>query len=289
MGDSTEAVSADSGRSPAALTIPDRAFFDSLFPAPVFSPGPMTPISSFFPDSPVCSFSQLLAGAMASPLAKPSLVACNSTGLMLSPPFSPSGLLNSPGFPSPLQSPFGMSHQQALAHVTAQAAFNHSYKQMQAEYQHLKKETKELPQTDPKINSTVIENPASDGYNWRKYGQKLVKGSECPRSYYRCSHLDCAVKKKVERSTDGRIIDVSYNGEHNHELPKSNKRKQDECRSDEIGVPTKLVMVACKSDEVEGAAKVICRKPERQWHMCFTSIAQDMCGTQDCFADEKCS
>jgi len=42
-----------------------------------------------------------------------------------------------------------------------------------------------------------------DGYNWRKYGQKKVKGSEFPRSYYKCTHPSCPVKRKVETTIDG--------------------------------------------------------------------------------------
>lgn len=125
------------------ITVPPRpTSFESLFGGgsiPGFSPGPMTLLSSMFsPDSNSCSFSQLLAGAMASPVAKTSFLLPdnNSTenrakeitpadtsdkgsgykqhrqmGLMVahSPLFlvpsglSPSGLLNSPGFLSPLQ------------------------------------------------------------------------------------------------------------------------------------------------------------------------------------------
>ena len=29
---------------------------------------------------------------------------------------------------------------------------------------------------------------AEDGYSWRKYGQKQVKHSEYPRSYFKCTH-----------------------------------------------------------------------------------------------------
>lgn len=58
-----------------------------------------------------------------------------------------------------------------------------------------------------------------DGYNWRKYGQKQVKGSEHPRSYYKCTHPRCPVKKNVERSVDGQIAEIVYKGEHNHPKP----------------------------------------------------------------------
>ncbi|KAJ6791121.1 WRKY transcription factor 44-like isoform X1 [Iris pallida] len=62
-----------------------------------------------------------------------------------------------------------------------------------------------------------------DGYNWRKYGQKQVKGSEFPRSYYKCSHPNCPVKKKVERSVDGKIAEIVYEGDHNHLKPQPPK------------------------------------------------------------------
>jgi WRKY transcription factor 2 len=57
---------------------------------------------------------------------------------------------------------------------------------------------------------------SEDGYNWRKYGQKQVKGSEYPRSYYKCTHPNCQVKKKVERSHEGHITEIIYKGAHNH-------------------------------------------------------------------------
>ncbi|OAY83568.1 WRKY transcription factor 44 [Ananas comosus] len=63
-----------------------------------------------------------------------------------------------------------------------------------------------------------------DGYNWRKYGQKQVKGSEFPRSYYKCTHPNCPVRKKVERSLDGQVTEIVYTGEHNHPKPQSSKK-----------------------------------------------------------------
>ncbi|KAK8569012.1 hypothetical protein V6N12_007545 [Hibiscus sabdariffa] len=69
-------------------------------------------------------------------------------------------------------------------------------------------------------SSTVVrEKPTGDGYNWRKYGQKLVKGNEFIRSYYRCTHPKCLVKKQLEHSHDGRMVDIVYFGHHDH--PKS--------------------------------------------------------------------
>ena len=63
-----------------------------------------------------------------------------------------------------------------------------------------------------------------DGYNWRKYGQKQVKGSENPRSYYKCTFPSCPTKKKVERSLDGQITEIVYKGTHNHAKPQNTRR-----------------------------------------------------------------
>lgn len=72
---------------------------------------------------------------------------------------------------------------------------------------------------------TVRESRKSeDGYNWRKYGQKQVKGSENPRSYYKCTFPNCPTKKKVERSLDGQITEIVYKGSHNHPKPQSTRR-----------------------------------------------------------------
>ena len=72
--------------------------------------------------------------------------------------------------------------------------------------------------------SAGMVRTSDDGYNWRKYGQKQVKGSEYPRSYYKCTHPNCHVKKKVERSHDGQITEIIYKGGHNHSKPQPNRR-----------------------------------------------------------------
>uniref|UniRef100_A0A0D3GT39 WRKY domain-containing protein n=1 Tax=Oryza barthii TaxID=65489 RepID=A0A0D3GT39_9ORYZ len=76
-------------------------------------------------------------------------------------------------------------------------------------------------------SSIVLDRPTDDGYNWRKYGQKAVKGGEYPKSYYKCTHLNCLVRKNVEHSADGRIVQIIYRGQHTHERP--SKRRFKDC------------------------------------------------------------
>ncbi|XP_057461699.1 probable WRKY transcription factor 20 isoform X1 [Actinidia eriantha] len=72
--------------------------------------------------------------------------------------------------------------------------------------------------------SVTAERSSDDGYNWRKYGQKLVKGCEFPRSYYKCTHPNCEVKKIFERSHDGHITEIVYKGTHDHPKPQPSRR-----------------------------------------------------------------
>ncbi|KAL3722964.1 hypothetical protein ACJRO7_035197 [Eucalyptus globulus] len=61
-----------------------------------------------------------------------------------------------------------------------------------------------------------------DGYRWRKYGQKAVKNNRFPRSYYRCTHPGCNVKKQVQRlSKDEGMVVTTYEGTHTHPIQKS--------------------------------------------------------------------
>ncbi|PUZ40577.1 hypothetical protein GQ55_9G435400 [Panicum hallii var. hallii] len=154
-----------------------------------------------------------------------------------------------------------MSHQQALAQVTAQAVHsqfnmvNHSdfsipfssttRPALTSQHQHVNptnvtstQEISTLPSHTGKNNiesnevsqglqnsAPTFDKPADDGYNWRKYGQKAVKGGEYPRSYYKCTHASCPVKKKVERSGEGHITQIIYRGQHNHQRPPKRRSK----------------------------------------------------------------
>ncbi|KAJ1384519.1 WRKY domain [Sesbania bispinosa] len=70
----------------------------------------------------------------------------------------------------------------------------------------------------------TLNKRSDDGYNWRKYGQKQVKGSENPRSYYKCTYPNCPTKKKVEKSLEGHVTEIVYKGTHNHPKPQATRR-----------------------------------------------------------------
>ncbi|XP_039012256.1 probable WRKY transcription factor 20 [Hibiscus syriacus] len=77
-------------------------------------------------------------------------------------------------------------------------------------------------QSDHRV--TVSSTISDDGHNWRKYGQRHVKGSEFPRSYYKCTHPNCEVKKLFEQSHTGQITEIIYKGTHDHPKPQPSRR-----------------------------------------------------------------
>lgn len=68
---------------------------------------------------------------------------------------------------------------------------------------------------------SIVPTPrtSSDGYNWRKYGQKQVKSPEGSRSYYRCTFSDCYAKKIECCDISNRLIETVYRSQHNHDPP----------------------------------------------------------------------
>ncbi|KAF2310389.1 hypothetical protein GH714_008928 [Hevea brasiliensis] len=66
---------------------------------------------------------------------------------------------------------------------------------------------------------------SGDGYRWRKYGQKMVKGNPHPRNYYRCTSAGCPVRKHIETAVGNtNAVVITYKGVHDHDMPVPKKR-----------------------------------------------------------------
>ena len=51
-------------------------------------------------------------------------------------------------------------------------------------------------QAEQRIIYLTHDDKVNDGYRWRKYGQKMVKGSQHPRSYYK--RVPCSVRAPAQ-------------------------------------------------------------------------------------------
>ncbi|KAL0298455.1 UNVERIFIED_CONTAM: putative WRKY transcription factor 2 [Sesamum radiatum] len=108
-------------------------------------------------------------------------------------------------------------------------------------------------QKGPYFPKDQVAKYSEDGFYWRKYGQKHVKGSEYPRSYYKCTNTNCQVKKKVERSHDGQITEIVYKGSHNHPKPQPFKRLVSEMSSSDMSPEGSSATSCFKTDGKDAA------------------------------------
>ena len=143
---------------------------------------------------------------------------------------------NGSGLTAPVQMTDFALLSQHVAAAAAVAAASHA--QSLTSSAAVGDESKKLPQGQCSTKLTIMGNdhggsgngagrrgnaaeigPTNDGYYWRKYGQKQVKGSEYPRSYYRCTAPECPVRKKVEFASNTGGETCTYSGTHNHPCP----------------------------------------------------------------------
>ncbi|KAL9244734.1 hypothetical protein vseg_018473 [Gypsophila vaccaria] len=110
-----------------------------------------------------------------------------------------------------------VTKKRKLDNVTNNNNVESSSSEGEDQHHKVKKITRVAVQTETSDSSLVVK----DGYQWRKYGQKVTRDNPCPRAYYRCSFAPtCPVKKKVQRSLeDQSILVATYEGEHNHTSP----------------------------------------------------------------------
>ncbi|XP_019417529.1 PREDICTED: probable WRKY transcription factor 32 isoform X4 [Lupinus angustifolius] len=93
-------------------------------------------------------------------------------------------------------------------------------------------ETPVKPGKKPKlvVHTAADVGISGDGYRWRKYGQKMVKGNPHPRNYYRCTSAGCPVRKHIETARDNsNAAIITYKGVHDHDMPVPKKRHGPPC------------------------------------------------------------
>lgn len=95
----------------------------------------------------------------------------------------------------------------------------------------LKIDTISQPENLSKVKTVsvvhIANTPVSDGYNWRKYGQKQVKSPRGSRSYYKCTYSDCCAKKIECSDHTGHVIEIVNKGMHSHDPPRKNNSIQE--------------------------------------------------------------
>ncbi|XP_076922317.1 putative WRKY transcription factor 58, partial [Bidens hawaiensis] len=163
---------------PPMLTLPPRSSFDNL--AISLSPGPMTLVSNFFSDH------------------YPDTDLRSFSQLLIETlPITDAGNLPAP--------------------ILYQDLTSNCQKELQDDMQKYQQDLDSQPDNSKHESVVRITRPANDGYKWRKYGQKQVKASELPRTYYKCTQTNCPATKNIGHFLGGDISDIIYRGQHNHE------------------------------------------------------------------------
>ncbi|CAK7348461.1 unnamed protein product [Dovyalis caffra] len=147
----------------------------------------------------------------------PSVQAPNVQVVMESPP----EVLNQPATPN--SSSISSASSEGLNDEPVNKGVDDEVDEQEKTKKELKpKKTSQKRQREPRfafMTKSEVDH-LEDGYRWRKYGQKAVKNSPFPRSYYRCTTASCNVKKRVERSfSDPSVVVTTYEGQHIHPSP----------------------------------------------------------------------
>lgn len=80
---------------------------------------------------------------------------------------------------------------------------------------------RETDNSSDRLSQTLLRRRSDDdGYKWKKYEVKQVKGSEKQMSFYKCSIPSCPIRKRIERHLDGKVTQAVYKGTHNHHKPR---------------------------------------------------------------------
>ncbi|KAK7337538.1 hypothetical protein VNO77_18118 [Canavalia gladiata] len=124
--------------------------------------------------------------------------------------------------PTPNSSSISSASSEAINDEHSKTTLHQAHQHQKTKEQLKAKKTNQKRQREPRfafMTKSEVDH-LEDGYRWRKYGQKAVKNSPFPRSYYRCTSASCNVKKRVERSfTDPSIVVTTYEGQHTHPSP----------------------------------------------------------------------
>ncbi|KVH95414.1 probable WRKY transcription factor 29 [Cynara cardunculus var. scolymus] len=110
------------------------------------------------------------------------------------------------------------------------------------------------------VVQVTADGLSSDPWAWRKYGQKPIKGSIYPRSYYRCSSSKgCMARRQVEQScTDPSIYILTYTADHNHAQPTR--------RNSLAGITRNRFKITPKSPTISDGCKTVTVSKDSPFH-----------------------